>query len=38
VDEDRADAGRRKHRDVHAQHPDEIASVMNEMTTDGFFR
>jgi pimeloyl-ACP methyl ester carboxylesterase len=23
--------------DIHAQHPDEVSSVMHEMTTDGFF-
>ena len=23
--------------DIHAQHPDELASVMHDMTTDGFF-
>ncbi len=23
--------------DIHAQHPDELSSVMHEMTTDGFF-
>ncbi len=22
--------------DIHAQHPDELSSVMHEMTTDGF--
>jgi hypothetical protein len=22
--------------DIHAQHPDELASVMHDMTTDGF--
>ena len=24
--------------DIHAQHPDELAGVMHDMTTDGFFR
>jgi len=24
-------------RDIHAQHPDELASVMHDMTADGFF-
>lgn len=23
--------------DIHAQHPDELASVMHDMTMDGFF-